>query len=142
MLTLEEAIEKLNSIELLYIIERAYENNGYIFFDLSSGTLAEKSSNTTVKLYCGENPLDKVPNPANYYPDKENLSDEKWQELQDEIEVEREKLKDEDRWKLEEMGLDEIKMNAIRNKKRIRKDWENKIRDYYVVHEIFREQKD
>jgi hypothetical protein len=37
LLTLEEAIEKLNSFELLYVIDRANENNGYIWFDLLSG---------------------------------------------------------------------------------------------------------
>ncbi len=141
-LPVEEALRRVKEFDLLVVIERGYENNGCIWFDLSSGQLVEEGSEIAVKLYCHPNPLNNLPDPFDSIPDKHKLTEENLEELEDEAEKEKEELQEKSKWELEEIGLDEIKMDAIKNEQEIRRDWENRIKDFYFINGILKSEKD
>jgi len=137
-LPVEEALIRVKEFDLLFVIERAYENKGCIWFDLSSGQLVEEGSEIAIKLYCHPNPLDNLPDPFDSIPDKHKLTEEELEELEDEAEKEKEELQKKGKLELEEIGLEKIKMDAIKNEQEIRRDWENRIKDFYFIHVILR----
>ena len=86
LLTEEEALKAINRIDLLSIIETAYQGDGYVWFDLSAGNVVEEASETTVKLYHLPNPLDNVPDPQQTMTDKNDLDEEELEAIEEEAE--------------------------------------------------------
>lgn len=106
------------------MVQFIYRNNFY------------KKNDTTIKLYHLPNPLDNVPDPFYSIPDKNTLTEDELDDMIENAEKEKEEMEELTREELEEMGLEEIQMKALENKKKIYKDLENRVRDFYALHRL------
>lgn len=134
----QRAIEIVENIDPVDAIKEAYKNGGVLWFDLSRGELSECESQTSVKLIVLRDIRDYIPRPEDKIDKGRDLSEEERDEIEDEIEKEKERLEEMDNDELEEEGLEELEAWAMIHTKELRDEWENKVRDFYVFHKLFK----